>query len=232
MSKDIARYRLSELPDRNYPPYRIQAGGDVPTAANADWEHFLRTWTEFQSHSAAVAIRFVYDPQQNRSGPKQRLSVWLMGQAHSAGARRILSLLLERSPVRRFYDLQPADGAGITWGKFSAACDVVRRQSILEPTVTAEFNAKALPAYYTISSFEPNEDNDYLLLDSLLSRLQEPALVEICIEPADIRRQLSAHTRYAPPSVREKRLCPDCGRPLERESGCFVCQACGYSKCG
>ena len=28
------------------------------------------------------------------------------------------------------------------------------------------------------------------------------------------------------------RLCPDCGRSLDREEGCFVCRACGYSKCG
>lgn len=27
-------------------------------------------------------------------------------------------------------------------------------------------------------------------------------------------------------------LCPDCQQPLNREAGCFVCQACGYSKCG
>ncbi|MDP2891545.1 MAG: vitamin B12-dependent ribonucleotide reductase [Bacillota bacterium] len=26
--------------------------------------------------------------------------------------------------------------------------------------------------------------------------------------------------------------CPDCGKVLERESGCVVCRACGYSKCG
>jgi ribonucleoside-diphosphate reductase alpha chain len=27
-------------------------------------------------------------------------------------------------------------------------------------------------------------------------------------------------------------LCPECQQPLNREAGCFVCQACGYSKCG
>jgi len=26
--------------------------------------------------------------------------------------------------------------------------------------------------------------------------------------------------------------CPDCGRPLRKESGCLVCGHCGYSKCG
>ena len=36
----------------------------------------------------------------------------------------------------------------------------------------------------------------------------------------------------AEPSLPGSRPCPDCGQPLDRESGCFVCQACGYSKCG
>ena len=28
-----------------------------------------------------------------------------------------------------------------------------------------------------------------------------------------------------------RRACPDCGLPLRREAGCYVC-SCGYSKCG
>jgi len=26
--------------------------------------------------------------------------------------------------------------------------------------------------------------------------------------------------------------CPDCGAPMEHESGCVVCRSCGYSECG
>ena len=28
------------------------------------------------------------------------------------------------------------------------------------------------------------------------------------------------------------KTCPDCGQSLRKESGCLVCQDCGYSKCG
>lgn len=27
-------------------------------------------------------------------------------------------------------------------------------------------------------------------------------------------------------------VCPECGNPLEHESGCVICRSCGYSKCG
>ena len=28
------------------------------------------------------------------------------------------------------------------------------------------------------------------------------------------------------------RLCPECDKPLVFEEGCFICKACGYTKCG
>ncbi len=36
---------------------------------------------------------------------------------------------------------------------------------------------------------------------------------------------------YADPAGMET-TCPECGTPVEHESGCFVCRSCGYSKCG
>jgi len=27
-------------------------------------------------------------------------------------------------------------------------------------------------------------------------------------------------------------VCPECGSPMEPNGRCFVCRACGYSKCG
>lgn len=31
---------------------------------------------------------------------------------------------------------------------------------------------------------------------------------------------------------RNEHVCPECGQPLEHESGCVMCRSCGYSKCG
>jgi hypothetical protein len=98
--------------------------------------------------------------------------------------------------LRRFYDLQPVDAAPVDWKRFHAATDIVRRQTLLEPTVGPECNARALPLYYTIGSFEAREDNDYLVVDGVLGGLTEPVSIEICVEPADTHRDLSAHTVY------------------------------------
>jgi hypothetical protein len=46
-----------------------------------------------------------------------------------------------------------------------------------------------------INPFEPNEDNDYLRLDHLLDRLEQPVLIEICVEPVDIAPTIEGEHR-------------------------------------
>ena len=38
--------------------------------------------------------------------------------------------------------------------------------------------------------------------------------------------------RKASSGVAVDQACPDCGMPINHESGCVVCILCGYSKCG
>ena len=187
---------LRELPDPAYPPFRLMAGGDVRDAVWSCGEHLVRMLADFPAGSVSTAIRFIYKPLVDGEDSQQRLSIYLVGQAHCDEVSVGLSLLLERGPFRQFYNLQPADETLLDLEQFEAACDVVRRQSILDPTVTPEFNPKVPPAYYTIRSFEPRQDNDCLQVDSILSRLNEPALIEISVEPVDIRKELGEHTRY------------------------------------
>jgi len=42
----------------------------------------------------------------------------------------------------------------------------------------------------------------------------------------------TATTKNSPKELYENGLCPDCGSVLTHESGCVICHACGYSKCG
>ena len=189
-------FLLRELPDPAYPPFRLMAGGDVRDAVWSCGEHLVRMLADFPAGSVSAAIRFIYKPLGYGEDPQQRLSIYLVGQAHCEEVSIGLSLLLKRGPFRQFHNLQPAEDAFPGLEQFEAACDVVRRQSILDPTVTPEFNPKVPPAYYTIRSFEPRQDNDCLQIDSVLSPLEESAMLDISIEPVDIRKELGEHTRY------------------------------------
>ena len=190
------RYVAREWPDPASPQFRLTAGGDVAEAIWADGEHLLRTLAAFPPGSASLAMRFDYDPARGNGNLQQRLRLQLLGQAHQDDVAVGLRILLDRSPIRRFYDLQPADEDDIPCRKLGVACDIVRRQAVLDPTVSPELNAKVPPAYWMLWSFQPRQDNDYLLLDSVLASVEERVLVEICLEPCDISAELSWHTRY------------------------------------
>ncbi|MFC1805535.1 hypothetical protein ACFL09_00990 [Planctomycetota bacterium] len=196
MQNQLWVYRLQEVTDPTYAPFRLRAGGDVERALQADVEHFLRALAEFEPGTVSAAVRFLYRPGAEGGDPQQRLTVFLLAKAHDDRVAPGLEALVERGPLRRFLRLARVDPQCLNAGSFGAACDIVRHVSLLEPTVTAEFNAKALAAYGTLRSFDPREDNDYRLLDTVLSGLSGSVLVDVCVGPADIRRELSDHTRY------------------------------------
>jgi len=195
MSQKPLLYRVTKLPDPEYGPYRLGAGGDVPSAIDADAEHVLRTLVEFPDKSVSMALRFYYRPSGGGIGRHDRLEMYIMGQADKS-YKGALRLLLERGPFTRFYELVPSESHPIDWSRFGATCDVVRRQTILTPTVTGELNPRALSAYYTLTAFEPRRDNDYLRFDSVLDRLEEPAVIEIGVAPVDIASLRAEHTSY------------------------------------
>lgn len=47
--------------------------------------------------------------------------------------------------------------------------------------------------------------------------------------PEAVRTPIARSASAAPAAVV---ACPECGSPVEHESGCIVCRACGFSKCG
>lgn len=196
MSGAAHAYRLRHLTDPAYPPFRLRAGGDVRLAVAADTEQFLRALSEFAPGSVSAAVRFLFRPAGQGMPPQQRLTVCLLATAHEKGCAAGLDALVERGPLRRLLELEPVDAACIVVERFGAACGVVRRLSLLDPTIEAEFNAKALPAYSILHSFQPRPENDYLLLDSVLDGVREPVTVDIRVEPAGISRELAAHAGY------------------------------------
>ena len=187
-------FALPALLDPAAPARQLAAGGDVFAAVQAEQEHFLRTLAAFPEGSVSAALRFYYDPE--RSHPQERLIIELSGYAYEEAAAVSLGILLRQGPVQRLHRLVAGAAAAIPFSQFSAACDVLRWQGVLEATVSNEFNSQALPAYYLIRPLTPRADNDYLLLDRIFSQLREPALLEVAVAPADSTRDRSLFIRY------------------------------------
>jgi len=84
----------------------------------------------------------------------------------------------------------------------------------MDPQVLIE-QLKGIRGLSTIARRRDNKDVDVLSCPDAIARAIEEAMGEDC-------------ERTENPSVNK---CPDCSGPLRRESGCNICDNCGYSKC-
>ena len=85
----------------------------------------------------------------------------------------------------------------------------------VDPRVLVE-QLKKIRCLSTIARRKDNKDIDVLSCPDAIARAIEEALGEEC-----------ESARISPVN-----RCPDCGYPLRRDSGCRICDNCGYDKCG
>jgi len=98
-----------------------------------------------------------------------------------------------------------------------ATCRIISAaiRSGIEPAVLIE-QLKGIRCLSTVSRRKTNKDIDVLSCPDAIARAIEEALGQ-----NDNQTEISLTNK-----------CPDCSYPLRRESGCNVCDNCGYSKCG
>jgi len=98
-----------------------------------------------------------------------------------------------------------------------ATCRIVSAaiRSGIDPNILIE-QLKNIRCLSTISQRRTNKNIDVLSCPDAIARAIQEALGQ-----ADIQMEISSINK-----------CPDCSYPLRRESGCNICDKCGYSKCG
>jgi hypothetical protein len=196
MSDSTMAFRLKHLTDGGYRMSWRKAGGDVVSATADGMAHVMRQLVEMPPGSATVTLRFVYVPRPPGKKADERLSIYLVARAHLQEQAPSLSAILTGNPVRGFHDLEPAPLPRVNWASFNAACEIVRRQTILAGTVSKEFNPDALPAYWMLSPLKSNDRNDYMQFDTCLHLLDTPAVADLCLAPVCSRRVRSSGTRF------------------------------------
>jgi len=146
--------------------------------------------------STSVAIRCLFNPEPANGNIQTRLQLYVMAYTRSSDTREILRLLIERGALNRFYRYERIQQFKAPIRKLKSACKIIRKEDIIEPLHSAEFNDKIPSFYYAIRSFTANFRNDFIALDRVLGNVQESVIVDVCIEPFDVSKELSAHTRY------------------------------------
>jgi hypothetical protein len=196
MNNDVMIYQITEIPDPIYPKYQMAAGGSVLAAAGSDFEHLLRGVSNMSPGSVSIAIRFAFSPYPSNGNKQSRLKIYLMARTSDGTQKEITELLIEHGALNRFYNPYRTDNLQISWEKIRAVWTVIRREDAVEPLYKSEYNYKIPDCYYTINSFIPNDLNDYGALDRVLGDIREQVIIDVCIEPCDISKELTSHTAY------------------------------------
>jgi hypothetical protein len=187
---------ITEIPDPFFSKYQLVSGGDVLAAAGHDFEHLLRTVVNLPPESLSLTIKFVFTPKTKDGNTQSRLTTYIMARAYDESIEESLKILLERGPINRFYNLKRIEQLKVPRDRCKATCEIIRRESAVEPLYIRELNVNIPDYYYTVQSFEPNNSNDYVDLDGILSGIRENVIIIMRIEPTDVGNELSEHTRY------------------------------------
>ena len=190
---------IPAIPDCTHHRLVTLCGGDVRGRIFGAAEHLLRMVANFQECQLSLAIRFLFDPDA-RAGLQRRLKLQIALGASELVSEETVQQLINSGPLTEFYGLKEpvsARGSYELPRRFPAVCEVVRQEERVKPLIRKEENPGRIPElYYSVAPFEARSDNDYALVDTLLSRMTHPGVIELLVAPVDQSRDLEAQYKY------------------------------------
>jgi len=189
MSGHMSIYLVPDIPDPADLRYQSASGGDARTGILAAGEHLLGQLANMPNEIASAELLFVFDPDGQGFDRQQRLQLYVRVWAFDDLTAKSLNQLIERGGLSIYYRFRRVDELPDNPIHFSAFCDIVRRQVLIEPLHGPEFNANVPSIYYTITPFSTNEDNDFLSLDRILDGVTEPVVISVRIQPTAVSQE-------------------------------------------
>ena len=192
----IQSYRVRFLPDPLDPVLEQACGGPVGETVFRELGCLLRVLAALLLQRATLFLRWFYEPKTDSRSLQTRLSLWLTVSAVDPELADMLVQVVESSPLKRLYGLVPEPAPDWSGAWIGAASDLVRRERLLEPLYTKEFNDRIPTRYYEIDSFEPEEANDFTHVERMLGRLKEKIVIEMGVAPVDHAPVRRRHAGY------------------------------------
>jgi len=189
--------RVNCLPDAANPTNMKKAASSFASSVRSAGQHLLYNTAELPFGSATIAIRYQYNPAKYCPQPQKRLNIYLSGRSHTLENHETVPILLENCLLGKLYNFDNCDKFTIDTGIYNGCCDITRKYTVLEPSVTAEMNSQ-IPygGYFVIEEFFPSKNNTLIDFINFLSDVPERILVDLSIEPFDISGTLKAHNNY------------------------------------
>ena len=192
-------YDIPAIPDCTHHSLVTLCGGNVREHIFRVSEHLLRMVANFKEDQIALAIRFIFDPKTD-NGIQQRLKLQLAVKIGKDVSEGTVKQLIDSGPLSEFYETEDSKGPQRDYPlvhDFPAVCEVIRQEEKVKPLVSKEQNPGRIPSlYYSLHPFEARPDNDYLMIDTLLSKMESPCVLEMLVCPVDRTDDLEAQYKY------------------------------------
>ena len=199
-------YNIPAIPDCTHHSLVTLCGGNVREHIFRAAEHLLRMIANFREGQITLAIRFIFNPQTD-NGIQQRLKLQLAVKVGEGVSKDTVKQLIDSGPLTEFYDIKevkgPQDKVICPQEEypldcdFPAVCEVVRQEETVKPLISKEQNPGRIPTvYYSLYPFEARADNDYLMIDTLLSKMGKPCVLEMLVCPVNQADDLEAQYKY------------------------------------
>ncbi|MBI1390124.1 MAG: hypothetical protein GC154_16910 [bacterium] len=211
MTNSCFVYKLNAIPDCTHHRLVTLCGGDVRQAIFRAHEQLLRMAANFEPGRLTLSIRFLFDPD-TESGLQNRLHTLLLVKTGEGIPADVVRQLIDAGPLCEFYEFKPAvetNDSDSNHGEPASPCafpfpnfpwiyEVIRLEDRVEAEVSKELNQFVPSAgfYYSAVPFEARNENDYLMLDAVFSKMDAPCMVELTIAPECIAPDVRAHDKY------------------------------------
>ena len=192
-------YNIPAIPDCTHHSLVTLCGGNVREHIFRANEHLLRMIANFQEGRIALMIRFIFNPQTDK-GIQQRLKLQLAVKIGEDVSEDTVKQLIDSGPLAEFYEIRGPKGPQSDYPlpvDFPAVCEVTRQEEKVKPLVSKEQNPGRIPTlYYSLQAFEAFAENDHLAIDTLLSKMTYPCVVELLVTPVDQTEDLESQYKY------------------------------------
>jgi len=190
----VLTYRIPEVPDCSCWQTQAVAGGDVGGAIVAGSRRLLRQIAHTVPESVSAELLTIYSPQSEGGDRQSRWRLYLRIQTPDRGTAKYMDALVQRGELSHYYKFEKVTEP-LAWpASLAACCFIVRRHDLIEPLFGREMNARIPDRYYTISPFTANEKNNCRPLDRVLDRMDEPVVIRVRVQPADVSAERHALT--------------------------------------
>ena len=220
-AKRLVVYDVSAIPDCDDHRLVTLCGGAVRERVYRGFEYLLRMIASFEDGQVALTLRYQFDPA-NSGGIQDRLRLQVAMKVRDGVSHEIVRQLVEVGPLCEFYEFgSPSSVKELELSDFPFACEIIRQEDRVETQLPREMN-RFVPRsgfYYSPTTFLARQDNDYLSIDAMLSRMSEPCSLELLVTSVDHEPDRQAHEQY----LRQVMAINDYGEnllanPLSRDS--------------